>query len=141
MRSLRLLEVAAEAEGLRLRRIAAGSARSAALVVVAAVFGFAVLCLLHAALWMELAARQDALAATLWLAALDAVIVLALLLMARRRRDPIGVEALALRRAALAELGRLSPVGEALSLFRPRRASEEVGLILFEGLLRRLTRR
>ena len=141
MRSLRLLEVAAEAEGLRLRRVVAGSVRSAVLCVGAALFGLACIGLLHAALWIALAARQDALAATLWLAGLDAVVVLALLMLARRRRDPVGDEALALRRAALSELGRVSPVSEAISMFRPRRVTEEVGAMLVEGLLRRIIRR
>jgi hypothetical protein len=136
MLSLDLLAVAASAEGIVLRRGAAGMARRVVLLVAASACGLVLFGLLQAAGWMALALGQGALAATLWLAAANAVLALALLLAARPRRDPLAREALALRREALRELGRLSPLGEALALLRPRGAAVEIGALLI-GLLRR----
>jgi len=136
MLSLDLLAVAASAEGIVLRRGAAGMARRVVLLAAASACGLVLFGLLQAAGWMALAPSQGALAATLWLAAANAVLALALLFAARPRRDALAREALALRREALRELGRLSPLGEALALLRPRGAAVEIGALLI-GLLRR----
>jgi hypothetical protein len=141
MRSLRLIELAAEAEALRLRRQVSGLGRSAAFHAAAALFGFAALGLLHAAAFMAIAESRGPLAATLWLAAFDALAMGALLLLARRRPDPIAIEARAMRRQALAELRRASLFGEALTLLRWRRPAAAMGSIVAEGVARAIARR
>ena len=114
MRSIELIKVAAAAEAMVLRRGAEGVARRSLLLGAAALFGLIMLGLLHAAAWMMLADAQGALAAALWLSALDAVAMTVLLLLARPRHDPVAAEALRLRGRALAGIGQVSPLLEAL---------------------------
>lgn len=137
MRSLRLLGVAAEAEALRLKREAGAFARSTILQVAAGLFGLVALGLLHVAAWIWLRESQGALWATLWLALADLVIMGLLLLLARRRYDPVAQEALMLRRQSMAQLRAVSPVDEALSLVRWRWASDVAGLVVEQVLKRR----
>jgi len=137
MRSLRLLGVAAEAEALRLKRDAGAFARSTLLQVAAGLFGLVALGLLHAAAWIWLNQSQGPLWATLWLALADLVVMGVLLLLSRRRFDPVAQEALMLRRQAMAQLRAVSPMNEALSLVRWRTAAEIGGLFLEQFLKRR----
>ncbi|TCH96154.1 hypothetical protein EJV46_21475 [Roseococcus sp. SYP-B2431] len=137
MRSLRLLGVAAEAEALRLKREAGAFARSTILQVAAGLFGLVALGLLHAAAWIWLEQGQGPLWATLWLALADLVVMGALLLLSRRRYDPVAHEALMLRRQSLAQLRAVSPMDEALSLVRWRWAAEMGGLVMEQFLKRR----
>jgi hypothetical protein len=141
MRSLRLIEIAAEAESLRLRRQVSGYGRSAVLFAVSAVFGLAALALLHAAAFMAISEAQGPMAATLWLAGGDALIMLVLILLGRRRSDPIAAEALAMRRQAMAELRRTSLFSEALTLLRWRRPAAAIGSVVAEGVARAIARR
>jgi hypothetical protein len=141
MRSLRLIEIAAEAEALRLRRQVCVYGRSAAFYAVAALFGIATLVLLHAAAFMAIAEAKGPMAATLWLAAFDAIAMLALFLIGRRRPDPIAAEALTMRRQAVAELRRTSLFGEALTLLRWRRPVAAMGSVVAEGVARAIARR
>jgi hypothetical protein len=141
MRSIDLLAVAAEAENLRLKLGAASLGRQAVLAAAAALFGLVALGLLHAAGWIWLAAQQGPLAAALLLALFDAGLMTLLLWLARPRPDPAAIEALRLRRQALALLGETSPIGEAISGFRWRRPVFELGGLLAEHLIRRLPRR
>ncbi len=141
MQSLRLLEVAAQADVLRLRRTAEGMGRKAALSVAAALFGLAALSLLHVAAWIALAKLQGALLATLYVALGDLVIMALLLWLGRRRPDPIAAEALLVRRFALNELGAISPIGEAIRLLTWRNAAREVGGLVAERIVRAIAGR
>ena len=117
MRSLRLLEVAAQAEALRLRCHAAGAARSAALAAVAALFGVFMLALLHLAALLWLAEEHGELRAALYVAAADAVIAGLFLLVARQNKyRRVADEALALRRDSLRMVRQASPVGEVANI-------------------------
>lgn len=150
MRSFRLLEIAAQAEAVRLRRGASGMARSAVLHAAATVFGLAALGLLHVAGWIWLAGRHDPLTAALVLALVDVVAMGLLLAMARPRYDPVAVEALRLRRQSLAEASRISPLQGLASMFASRQTegrvtarglAGDIGAGLLDGVVRGLTRR
>ncbi|WP_421993721.1 hypothetical protein [Roseococcus sp.] len=130
MRSLRLLGLAAEAETLRLKREAGAFARTTLLQVAAALFGLVALGLLHGAAWMWLRESQGAIWATLWLALADLVVMGVLLLLSRKRHDPVAQEALMLRRQTMAQLRAVSPMNEALSLVKWRSAVEVGGMVL-----------
>lgn len=103
MRSLRLLGAAAEAESLRLRRQATLAARQGAWYAVAGAFGLAAVTMLHVAGWIALDREQGPLVASLVLAGVDLVIMVALLLLARPRPDPVSQAALLLRERSMAE--------------------------------------
>jgi hypothetical protein len=141
MRSVRLIELAAQAEALRLRRGATGLARQAGFQAAAAMFGLAALVLLHVAGWIWIEARTDALTAALALGAADLVVMGALLLAARPRRDPVAEEALRLRQQSLAQLSGASPVREAAGLLALRGVTSDLGVRLVEGIVRALVRR
>lgn len=135
MRALRLLGVAAEAEGLRWRREAAAMGRGLAFVAVALVFGIALLVMLHVAGWLWLTREGDAVQAALWLAAADALLLLLLLLLARRRHDPAADAAAHLRDRALAEARHAPLLPDALRGFGLS------GGAIAEGVVRALVRR
>ncbi|MDB5380090.1 MAG: hypothetical protein JWR00_4536 [Rubritepida sp.] len=137
MRSLRLLGVAAEAEALRLKHEGGALARSLVFQAAAGLFGLVALGLLHAAAWIWLNSSQGPLWATLWLALADLVVMGLLLLLSRRRYDPVAHEALILRRQAVAQLRAVSPMNEALSLVRWRMVAEIGGLFVEQFLKRR----
>lgn len=104
MRALRLIALAAQAEGLLLRRQTATMGRSAVLHFAAAGFGITALVLLHVAGWIWLEANHGKLAAALVLTGADALVTVALLLLARPRPDPVADEALRLRSQSLSML-------------------------------------
>ncbi len=134
MRALRLIALAAQAEGLLLRRQTATVGRAAVLNIAAAVFGVAALGLLHAAGWIALEERLGALAAALILAGADAAIMALLLVLARPRPDPVAEEALRLRTQTISLLA--GPPPGAASTDWERLALEVAG-ILAERWLRR----
>ncbi len=106
MRLLQLARIAAEAEALRLRRIARGRATRAARAALAVPFLIGTLGFLEAALWLVLAARLPGWQAAL--AAAGANLVLALLLALPVLRappvDPVARDAAELRDQAVAGL-------------------------------------
>ena len=105
MRFLRLLRLAAEAEGLHLRRVARGHAIQLALASAAAVFGVMLVAMLHLALWSAMAPGQGPALAALIVALIDLVLLTLFGLLARRRPyDPIEVEALRLRQDAMRQV-------------------------------------
>jgi hypothetical protein len=110
IRSVRLLGIAAEAEILRLKREAGSMARSLVFQMAAGFFGLVVLGLLHAAAWIWLAEGSGGLLASLYVAAGDAVVMGVLLVLARRRTDPVAHDALMVRQRALAEAKRSLPL-------------------------------
>lgn len=103
MRLLRLLRLAAEAEGLHLRRMGRGYAIQAGLAAAAALFGLMLLVMLHLAIWAALSTpeRGPAWAAVI-VAAGDLVLLALFGFLARRRPyDAIEAEALRVRRDAI----------------------------------------
>ncbi len=141
MRSLRLLEVAAQAESLRLRRKAEGMGRRAVLFAAAALLGLVALGLLHAAAWIALAEHQGPLLTALILALGDGALMGVLLWLGRNRADPVAAEALRLRRYAMTEMGLLSPLDEAGRLLTWRFAAREIGGLVAELAVRAIARR
>jgi hypothetical protein len=106
MRMIRLLRLAAQAEGLRWRRMGRGYAIQAGLAAGAAVFGLMLLMMLHMAAFAWIARGQGPVAAALIVAVLDLVLAGLLgWLAARRGRDPIAAEAERVRDDALRQVG------------------------------------
>ncbi|GGG16126.1 hypothetical protein GCM10010964_00510 [Caldovatus sediminis] len=106
MRLFRLLRLAAEAEGLHLRRMGRGYAIQAGLGAAAALFGLMLVVMLHLAAWAALNTPERGAAwAALIVAGGDLVLLALFGFLARRRPyDPIEVEALRVRRDAMQEV-------------------------------------
>ncbi|OJY67859.1 MAG: hypothetical protein BGP12_20480 [Rhodospirillales bacterium 70-18] len=98
--------MAAQAEGLRLRRLARRVAVRAAFAAAAGVFLLAALAAVHVAVVLALACRMPPQYAVLWVAGGDVLLALILFLLARRasRPDRLERDASALRDQALAPL-------------------------------------
>jgi hypothetical protein len=141
MRSLDLLSIAAQAEGLRWRREAAGAARRIVFGIAAAGFGLAAAVLLHVAGWIALAEAQGPLVAALVLAGVDVALAMLLLLIGRRRPDPLAQEALHVRELAMLRLGQVSIVQDGLALLGWRVPAMAIGSIVTEQVVRALRRR
>ncbi len=121
MRSLSLLKIAAEAEVLRYRCMAARQGRRAAFGAVALVFMLAVLALGEVAAWLALCLRFAAIEATLILLGINLVIAITFgLLAARSSPGHAEREALRVRQQSLdaargmLSLAALVPVGNTL---------------------------
>lgn len=138
MRALRLLAVAAEAEGLRLRREAQALARAGVFFAGAAVFGVALLVMLHVAAYNWLEPDWGPAGAALLVAAGDLALALALFLVGRPGHDPVAEEALAIRRASLAEATE-NPFRGLVSFGGVARSS--VGQMVAERAIRSVLRR
>jgi uncharacterized membrane protein len=127
MRAVELGKVAAAAEALRLRRLARRQALRAAFGAGAAVFGIAVLVLVHVLIYNVLRLWLSPVVSSLILLAIDVVAagILGFLAM-RSTPDAIETEALAVRRQAVLEMKRsvtvMAVVGEASRLLIRRRA-------------------
>lgn len=141
LRAFQLLGVAAEAEGLRLRRTAQSSMRSAVMAAVAGVFGIAALVFLHIAGWLALRDLYGSLYACLGVALADLVLMGVMLLMAKPRHDPVAEAALMVRRTSLAEAGRVPVLGGLLGLVGLRSPVSMAGGMVAERLVRAMTRR
>ncbi len=141
MSGLRLLEVAAQAEMLRLRQEARRLARMAALLVAAAVFALFALAWLHTAAWAAIAAEAGPVVAALWVMLADAVIATILLLVSRRGPGPAELEALHIRRLAMAELRTGSLLGDILQVVRSQHPIQGFGVLVVEALMRAAGRR
>jgi hypothetical protein len=141
LRALRLLGVAAQAEGLRMRRGAARGIRGAVLTGAAVSFGAAALLLFHVAAWLWLAARWDAVAASLLLGLADAVLAAFLLLLARDRPDPVADAALLIRQESLREAARVPLISETVELLSGRSVTALLGGVVAEGIRHALARR
>lgn len=102
MRLLSLLGVAAQAEGLRLRRAASGTARRAGWLAGAALFGVAAVGLAHLAAIAWLEPRYGLAAASGIVALADLALAGIFALMGRHRHDAVAEEALAMRRTMVA---------------------------------------
>ena len=141
LRVFRLLGVAAEAEGLRLKRSAQATVRSAVMAVVAGVFGVAALVFLHIAGWMALRDLYGGLYACLGVALADLVLMGVMLLLGRARRDPVAEAALTVRQTSLAEAARAPLLGDMLGLVGLRSPASLAGGLVAERLVRALSRR
>jgi hypothetical protein len=139
MRVVRLLGVAAQAEGLRLRREARGLARRFVWQAAAGLFATAALIMLHWAAWYALLPSFGAA----WAAALVAVVDLALaglcVALGRPVHDPVADEALHLRQSMLRAAGASNPLGEAMGA-AIRTPVAAIGAAIAEALASRLRR-
>jgi hypothetical protein len=125
MSTLRLLGLAAKAEGLVLESRAEAMAWRAMCVGAAGIFGGAALIMLHVAAWYALAPSLSLAWIGLLLAVFDLAVMGVLLLLAGKHRGRADArEAAALRDAALAGALRAVPLaGAALDLALNRRGS------------------
>jgi len=139
--SLRLLEVAAQAELLRLKQEGKRMARMSALIAGAGLFALFALALLHIAALAWLAQHTGATAAALWVMLADLVVAAILLVLSRRKPDPIALEALAIRRRAIEQLSVGSPLGVVVRIVRCNHPAREIGRVLAESLVRAISRR
>jgi hypothetical protein len=141
MRSLRLLGVAAQAEGLRLKRELALTVRGVVFQAAAAVFGVAALILLHVSGYSALAEEFGPALGALMVAGVDLALAGVLLLLGRRGTDRVADEALQLRNESLAALQRTSLTGEALRAVAWRSPAAAMGGAIADHLVRTLARR
>lgn len=106
MRALRLARIAAEAEGVRLRRRAQRALIAAILASIASVFMLGALVFCHVAAWFYLRAHWEQPATALILAGSDVLLALVLVLLAARSTTSrVELEALAVRQRALESIG------------------------------------
>jgi hypothetical protein len=141
MAAVRLLEIAAQAEALRLRREARRAVVMAALCAAAGMFVLFALALLHLAALIWLSRTTGPVTAALWLMLGDVVVAGLLFVLSRRKVDPIATEALRIRRRALEELSAGSVLGDVVRLVRRNHPAHEIGGVLAESLVRAITRR
>jgi hypothetical protein len=106
MRFFRLLRLAAEAEGLHLRRMGRGYTIQAGFGAAAALFGLMLLAMLHLAAWAALSTpERGPVWAALIVAGVDLVLLALFGFLARRRpHDPIEIEALRVRQDAMQQV-------------------------------------
>ncbi len=105
MRTLRLAKVAAQAEGLRLRRMAHRTAYRGVYGAVAAVFATALLAMAHIALYLWMFSYMSSLAAVGIVAAVDLVLLAIFgFLASRSAPDAVELEATRVRDTARAQL-------------------------------------
>ena len=106
MRFTRLLQLAAQAEALRWRRLGRGYAIQAGLAAGAAVFGLMLLIMLHVAALLWLGQGRSGVAAALIVGLVDLVLAVLLGWLALRHAvDPVAVEAERVRDDALRQVG------------------------------------
>ena len=131
MRPLRLARIAAEAEGVRLRALAARIAIRAAFAIVALVFLAGALVFAHLAAWYELrtALELSYLLSVASLGGADLLVAIVLLVLASRSSPSrVEIEALEVRRKAIEGIGSamsitalLLPLVRLATSFRRRR--------------------
>ena len=131
MRPFRLARIAAEAEGVRLRALAARIATRAAFAIVALVFLAGALVFAHLAAWYELrtALELSYLLSVASLGGADLLVAIVLLVLASRSSPSrVEIEALEVRRKAIEGIGSamsitalLLPLVRLATSFRRRR--------------------
>jgi MFS family permease len=105
MRPLRLARVAAEAEGILLRRHVRRIVIRVMLAAVALLFLMGALAMLHVAFWLQVSPSWGPVVTALALAGIDAVIAAIIaLLAARDTQDKVMTDAVAVRNLALNEM-------------------------------------
>jgi hypothetical protein len=141
MRLFRMLGVAAQAEGIRLRREVRGTALQAGWIAAASVFGLAAIATAHVAAVAYLTPSFGIAGAAAMVAAGDLAIAAALALCARRRRDPVAEEARLLRETMLNAVTARSPLRDALGLALRSGSGPLIGAAAGEALAAWLRRR
>ncbi len=141
MRAVELAKVAANAEALRLRQLASRQGLRAVYGAVAAVFGLAVLVLVHVVLYNLLVLYVSPLVASLILLALDLVIAgICGLKALKSTPSAIEEEALAIRKQALIDLKGsvtvMSLAGEAAGTMFRRGRGRTVTVVKPRGTVR-----
>jgi hypothetical protein len=139
--SLRLLEVAAQAELLRLKQEGKRMVRMSALMAAAGLFALFALALLHIAALVWLSELTGPVAAAIWVMVADLVIAAILYFVSRMKPDPIALEAQRIRRRAIQELNAGSALGDVVRLARRNHPAHEIGGMLAESLVRAIARR
>lgn len=134
MRVLQMLDVAAQAEGVRLRREAGGLARRAGWIAVAGVFGTAAMVTLHVAIVAHLTPDHGLAIAAGIVALGDLVLAGIFAVLARPRVDPVAEEARALRQTMLAAVGARNPLRDALGLAATKATVPLLGAVTAEAL-------
>jgi hypothetical protein len=105
MRTVQLAKIAAQAEKLRLERMARRQAIRAAFAAVAGLFVLAALCFLHVLVWVEIHRNLGPANASAILIGIDLVIAFALLgFAARSAPSRIEVEAVEVRERAMEQM-------------------------------------
>lgn len=128
MRSVELARAAAQAEALRVRLFATRQAMRGAFGAVAAVFGLAILVMLHVILYLLLVPHMHPVIAALIVLVVDLVVAIVFAMLAKRNQpSQIEREARLLRDQSLAELRAsltvMSLAGSATGLILRRRAA------------------
>jgi hypothetical protein len=116
MRLFQMLGVAAQAEGIRLRRQARSTARQAGWMAGAAVFIVAAIIIAHVAVIAQVSLRHGLPVAAGLVAAGDLLIGGLLAFLARRRTDPVAEEARLLRATMLVAARQRSPMRQVMGL-------------------------
>ncbi len=141
MRVIRMLSVAAQAEGIALRRDVRNTARQAGWVVLAMLFAAAAVVTAHVAVVAQLAPDLGMAAAAGVVAAGDIIIAGVLALLARHRVDPVAEEARALRATMLSAVARPDPVRSALDIVMRDGSAPLIGAVTAEAIAAWLRKR
>jgi hypothetical protein len=139
--SARLLEVAAQAELLRLKQEGKRIGRNAAMMGAAALLVLFALAMLHAAAVVWIAPHTGTPAAALWVALGDIIIAAILFTLGRRKTDPIAEEALRIRRRALHEIDAGTMLGDMVHIVLRDRPASTLGGSIAQSLVRAVQRR
>lgn len=139
--SVKLLEVAAQAELLRLKQEGKRLARNSALMAAAGLFVLFALALLHVAAVAWIATHTGTAPAALWVMLGDAIIAVVFFLFSRKKTDPVAMEALRIRRRALHEVGAGTMMGDVVRMVRRDQPARTIGGSIAETLVRTVTRR
>ena len=141
MRVIRMLSVAAQAEGIALRRDLRNTARQAAWGALAVLFAAAAVVTAHVAVVAQLAPDLGLAAAAGIVAAGDLVIAGILVMLARHRDDPVAEEARALRATMLSAMARPDPMRRALDLMMRDGPAPLIGAVTAEAIAAWLRKR
>ena len=139
--SAKLLEVAAQAELLRLKQEGKRIARNSAMMAGAALFVLFAIAMLHAAAVAWIATHTGMPAAALLVALVDVILAGVLFALGRRKTDPVAMEALRIRRRALHEIGTGTVVGDIMRILRRDRPARSLGGSIAQSLVRSVTGR
>ncbi len=141
MRVLGLLGVAAQAEGLRLRRTTAVTARRIGLRAAAAAFAGFALVTFHVAGWLALRELYGPTLAATGVAAADSVLAAIFLFLSRTSDDPVAYAASQVRDQSLREVRNLQMIPEVMSVIGWRSPVAMLGVLLVERVIKGFLRK
>ena len=139
--SARLLEVAAQAELLRLKQEGKRIARNTAMMAAAGLVVLFAIAMLHLAAVAWIAPHTGMPLAALLVALADLVLAAILFALGRRKTDPVAIEALRLRRRALHEIGTGTMLGDVARIVRRDRPASTLGGSIAQSLVRAVSGR